>query len=871
LSDVFISYAHATAKQARAAADALRTAGYSVWLDEDLPVHRAFSAEIDAQLTAAKAALVIWSADAAVSDWVLSEANRAREDRKLVQLRLDGARLPMPFDQIQCADLTGWTGGDAHPGWSKVVSSVAELVGRPSATVAAAPPAAPPPAPREAETDNLPKRLPSLVGREAELAALEDLLARADLVTLTGTGGVGKTRLAVEVAQRTVGQYENGAWLVELAPVTDPGQVPAAVARAMAIELRGTDPLEALVDRLRLRRCLIVLDNCEHLIDAVATFAEAILEASSSVKLLASSQEPLGVEREQVYRLRSLAEVDAAALFSERAGAADASFAVQARDATAVAAICARLDGIPLAIEMAAARAPSLGCAGVLERLDDRFRLLTGGRRTALPRQRTLAATLDWSHSLLSQHDAAVFRRLGAFSGGFTLEAASNVAAGDDLDALDVVDAITSLVAKSLVTADPGAERPRYRLLETTRAYALEKLSAAGETLDTQRRHAEWFAAFTRTAPADYESHVSEDAFAARYFGENDNLERALDWCFGPDGDAQLGVVILTFGAAIWACQSLYSTYVPWLERANQHVDAATPLLLRSQFLGTRATTLMMERPAEALAVVDEAIAAVREAAAEDPLALARVLNAKGYVLYALKRAAEATELAEESMRIIAALPTGRTSAQSKCLAGDLHIAVGEPEAGIPLLREGIDDLRAFGSDGLANWFEQSLAPTTPEAAVAFWRALLARVKPRDMLADMMTGMAVGGLLFALADKGEPSDLEEAIDLYRRNYRLLSPSMSRPFASGAMARVAFKQGRLREAAMLLAYADAAVTALGQGGYYQDPTPLRDALALAVAPADLEAWMAAGLKLSEEDALMLPLEAAASQPVPVETP
>ncbi len=352
-----------------------------------------------------------------------------------------------------------------------------------------------PPARREVESDNLPKRLPSLVGREADLEALEALLARADLVTLTGPGGVGKTRLAVEVAKHTVGQYEEGVWLIELAPVTEGAQVPAAVARAMAIELpAGRDPLEALIDRLRLRRCLIVLDNCEHVIDAAAAFAEAILEASSGIKLLASSQEPLGVEGEQVYRLRSLAEVDAATLFAERACSAEAGFAVRPQDEAAVAAICTRLDGIPLAIEMAAARAPSLGVEGVLERLDDRFRLLTGGRRTALPRQRTLAATLDWSHGLLSERDAAVFRRLGGFSGGFTLEAASKVACGEDLDALDVVDAISSLVAKSLVATDPGAERPRYRLLETTRAYALEKLDAAGETHDIQRRHAEWCA-----------------------------------------------------------------------------------------------------------------------------------------------------------------------------------------------------------------------------------------------------------------------------------------------------------------------------------------------------------------------------------------
>ena len=198
----------------------------------------------------------------------------------------------------------------------------------------------------------------------------------------------------------------------------------------------------------------------------------------------------------------------------------------------------------------------------------------------------------------------------------------------------------------------------------------------------------------------------------------------------------------------------------------------------------------------------------------------------------------------------------------------------GAPDAAIPCFREAIDDLRAFGADGIANWFEQDLLfvmPMTPDDAVDFCRTLLARVRPGDMLADLMTSLAVYHLLFALAERGEPSDLDEAIDLYRRQYRRLTPGMGRSFAIGAMAKVVFRQGRLREAAMLFAYSTAAVTSSGQDGWYRDPTPLRDALALAVAPADLDAWMAAGAKLSEEDALMLPLEEAASPAVAFKAP
>ncbi len=874
MSDVFISHAHATARQARAAAAALRVAGYSVWLDDDLPVHRVFSRELDAQLTAAKAALVIWSADAAMSDWVLSEADRARELHKLVQLRVDDSRLPMPFDQTQCADLTDWAGDADHPGWARVVRSVAELVGRPpellrTAVLGGAAPSEPETlagaearrAVREAQTDNLPKRLPKLVGREADLEALQALLGRADLVTVTGPGGVGKTRLAIEVAEHAIDDYEEGVWLVEFGPVSAGDQAPAAIARAMGVELpAGRDAFEALVDGLRLRRCLIVLDNCEHVVDAVAAFADAILDASAGIKLLASSQEPLGAEREQVFRLRSLAEPDAATLFAERASAAEAGFAVGPQDEAAVATICARLDGIPLAIEMAAARAPALGCQGVLDRLDDRFRLLTGGRRTALPRQRTLAATLDWSHGLLAERDAAVFRRLGAFSGGFTLEAASEVACGEDLDPLDVVDAISSLFAKSLVASDPGAAHRRYRLLETTRAYALEKLAAAGETIDIQRRHANWCLAFTRPQLADYDGHVSDDVFAARYFGENDNLERALDWCFGPDGDPQLGVAIAGSSEGVWASQSLYGAYIGWLERAKPYVDDTTPRAVRARFLSAKATSLTMMAPIRALEVADEAIEAARELG--DPLELARALNAKGFALYALKRGAEAGELADESMRIISALPTGRTSAHSKVLAADVSLIAGAPDAGVALMREALDDLRAFGADGLANWLSQDLlyAPVmAPATAIDFARSSLARVRPGAMLADLTTSMAVYHLLVALAERGEPSDLEEATDLYRRYYRRLTPGMGRSFATGAMAKVALRQGRLRKAALLLAYSTAAIAALGAEAWYRgDPARLRDAIGRSAAPGDLEAWMAEGAQLREEDALVLPL-------------
>lgn len=831
MTDSFISYARSTAREAQAVAEALRALGYGVWRDDELPAHRAYAEVIEERLQSAKAVVVIWSAEAVKSQWVQSEADRAREDNKLVQLTVDGIRLPMPFDRIQCADLSGWTGDLDAPGWHKVVASVGELAGTasaptpeivraashdgmmavlaveiegigllrlnhraaleealaictaafrtntealggtvfreadvmmaafasPEAAVEAAvqaqrglagrvwpglgvlkvrmavhfgaaepggqdyfgpalnqvtpllnlaqgeqilvtgPVAEPlsgrdglsfkpvgahaledpltkvslfqvaaeglkadfaPIAAEEAlQVGNLPRRQGSLIGREADMAQIGALFEGADLVTVTGTGGVGKTRIAVEYAHLRQGHHEDGVWLVELAPLSDPEQVTAAIARAIGVVLPPGDQVQGLVDRLRPRDCLIVLDNCEHVIDAVAAVAEAVLEQATNVKLLASSQELIGVEGERVFRLRSLGEVDAATLFTERAKAADAGFAVKGRDAAAVAAICQRLDGIPLAIEMAAARAPSLGCEGVLQRLNDRFRILTGGRRTALPRQRTLAATLDWSHGLLSAEDAAVFRRLGVFTGGFTLEAASRVAGDESLDAVEVIDALSSLVAKSLVVAETEDNRTRYRLLETTRMYALERLAEARETDDLQRRHAEHFAAFAEGAAPDYYS-LTDDAFHARYAADMENVERAMDWAFGPAGDVELGLRLTGQSWPAWVAFSKHSDYMLWSDLALSRITPQTPsslaLLVRQTALSVDANI----RLPGVQPLADLILADIR--AVNDPHYLAETLVWYLMSLRLRGHIDEATVVNAELAALLANLPTTR-------------------------------------------------------------------------------------------------------------------------------------------------------------------------------------------------------------------
>jgi predicted ATPase len=868
MPDVFISYARSTARQAGQVAEALQARGFSVWRDEDLPSHRSYADVIEEQLGSAKAVLVIWSADAVRSQWVRSEADRARADGKLVQLAVDDSRLPMPFDQIHCTDLAGWSGESETPAWRRLVATVVELVGDPAASwndeTAAGPTRshdAPPAAPRDLPPNNLPKRLARLIGREDEVAELAALLGAADLVTITGAGGVGKTRVAIEVGSSQLGDFEDGVWLAELAPVSDPDQVPGAVARAMSIELPASgDPLDALVDRVKLRKCLIVLDNCEHVIDAVAALAEAILEQSSNVKLLTSSQELLGVEGERVLRLRSLGDADAAALFAERAAAADAGFMITAQSADAVAAICRRLDGIPLAIEMAAARAPNLGCEGVLERLDDRFRVLTGGRRTALPRQRTLLATLDWSHDLLSARDAAVFRRLSVFSGGFSLAAASDVAVDEATDSLEVTDGLSSLVAKSLVVADLAQDRPRYRLLETTRAYAQEKLASAGETAATQRRHAQYFLAFVQPCVADFFGPVGDVDFARRYFGEGDNIERAQDWAFGPNGDSELGIRLVAANRVLSATLSLFLDHIHWLDIAVPRLTEQTPEGLRAELLTAQVATLMMNFPNRALAGADAALEACRAHA--DPTLLAECLNAKGFSLWFMRRLAEASAVSAESMALVSGRPPSRLTAQSQMLAGFVRQPEEGPGAVEPLFTAAVAGLRSFGADGLANFYAANSRTQIPwpsvDVAITEWRALLGRVRPTEVLADLTTLVSVDELTWHLAKRGGAADVEEALGLCHQHFKTASKAW-RYLMLPSLALIAQRAGRPLDCARLAGFVEAAGEQTGTLTLAQ--RKLDDLWRLMpgeLSEAELASSRAAGARMSEDEAVRLAL-------------
>ena len=351
---------------------------------------------------------------------------------------------------------------------------------------------------------NLPAELSTFIGRNSELAELTQTLVAGRLTTLTGVGGVGKTRLGLRVANELAATFADGVWLVELAGLSDPSLVPRALATVLAVhEQPDRSMTDVLADVLRPRQLLVALDNCEHLIEACAALVVTLLRACPGLHVLATSREALGVPGEQVWpvpplslpdpssgeALRQLEASEAVRLFVARCRDALPGFALAEQNAPAVVEICRRLDGLPLAIELAAARIRGLTPEQIAARLDDRFRLLAGGSRTALPRHRTLRGTIEWSHDLLSEPERILFRRLAVFAGGWTVEAAEGICSGDGIAAEDVLDLLLKLVERSLVVADRSGPAVRYRMLETIREYAAERLREAGEEAMLRTRH----------------------------------------------------------------------------------------------------------------------------------------------------------------------------------------------------------------------------------------------------------------------------------------------------------------------------------------------------------------------------------------------
>ena len=456
--------------------------------------------------------------------------------------------------------------------------------------------------------NNLPLQLSTFVGREAEVTGITTLVEKHRLVTLVGSGGVGKTRLCLQVAANSLDGSGVGVWFIELAPLTSGLYIPSTVALTLGLTLSPEgDPVENLVRALKGTHALLVFDNCEHLVEPAARVISAILHGAAQVKVLASSRQALGVAGEATYQVPSLSlpgkdkahptatdllSYESVALFVERARAASDTFSLTDENAPIIADICRRLDGIPLAIELAAARVKMLGPRRLRERLDERFRLLTGGSRDALPRQQTLRAMIDWSHDLLDDRERTLFRRLTIFVNGFTLEGAVAIGSDEDVDELDVFDMLASLVDKSLVLAEPQGDAVRYRLLESTRAYASEKLDTAGEREFVAGRHLRYLGDRFTELRDQRERTSRPDDLEAALESEIEDVRSALDGALAR-GDVIDGGELLANTGTCWGaigleaeCVARCETYLAALP-ADRSQLRAWLLTVLSYFVST--------------------------------------------------------------------------------------------------------------------------------------------------------------------------------------------------------------------------------------------------------------------------------------------
>ena len=514
---------------------------------------------------------------------------------------------------------------------------------------------------------NLPGQLTSFIGRDKELAEVASLFAKTRLLTLTGSGGCGKTRLALQVAADMLDGSGDGVWLVELAPITDHVLVPQAVADALNVkEQPGKSVTQSLVERFKRQNLLLVLDNCEHVLDACASLADVLLRNCQRVLILATSRESLNVAGETAYRVpslslpdpkqaqtpESLSHFESVLLFIDRAVQVQTSFLVTNQNAPALASVCYRLDGIPLAIELAAARVRSLSVEDIDGKLDERFRLLTRGSRTAVPRQQTLRGAIDWSYDLLSEQERRLLARLSVFSGGWTLDAAEKVCAGGDVFEWEMLDLLASLVDKSLAFLDMAAAS-RYRLSETIRQYGAERLAESGEADPVRRRHLAHFLALAEQV----EPHLTgpeQSGWLARLDGEHDNLQAALAGC--TDGEAEAR---LRLAGALWRF---------WWVRG---------------YLG-------MGRANVEAALADEG-------AAGRTAFRAKALNGAGVLAWAHSDYSAATTLHEESLSIMREIGNAQGIAAALHGLGNVASYQGDYSAANSLHEEGLSIRRALG------------------------------------------------------------------------------------------------------------------------------------------------------------------------------
>jgi len=708
---------------------------------------------------------------------------------------------------------------------------------------------------------NLPSSLAQFVGRETEVVEIEALMREHRLVTLTGAGGLGKTRVALEVGVALSEDSIEGVWLVELAALRDPSLVAATIARTLdAHEVPHQTLLETLIAFLRNKSLVLILDNCEHVIEEARATATAITRACPGVRILATSREALRVGGEQVYHLQSLAARDAVALFADRAVAVDARFILSDQNEPIVEEICRRLDGIPLAIELAAARVKVLAPRQLAEKLDERFRILTGGDPSGLPRQQTMRALIDWSYDLLSANERKLLRSLSIFAGGFTLESAS-IVVGED-----VLDLLSSLVDKSLVQADLSGNEARYRLLESTHEYAREKLIESGEYEAVCRAHATAYVELAEQLDDSWDA-TPDRTWLPQVEPERGNWRAALDWTLGERRDVRLGARLAGALRGLWRIQQTVEGR-RWVSAALEAADDSfAPATIAKLELASAELDAVLGQRKPSHAAAERAVALYRKL--DDPVALLCAERIQGLGLVYVGRIAEGEPILVEALAKCRKLGlrkrTGhvlQSLAVTSYLAGDVVEARNRFLAALAIFNEsGADRLAADTGQNLA---EAEFHSGDAEAALHLSEEALSKGRAQGFTRSVVLLLCNRAAYFISLGRYDEAYLEarEALALagdaqLRTLFALTLQHCAAVAALGAGDHPGDIQRGCVRAARLLGYVDERLSALGALREFteeQEAARVRTVLRKSLGTDEVVRLMAEGRTWTEERAL-----------------